>query len=336
MPMNEFALIKRYFERSDDDESDLDRAAVQASHQQLVQGIGDDCAVLSTDPDYELVISTDTLVSGVHFPDNADPCLIAQRALRVNLSDIAAMGGQPSAFLLALTLPEPNETWLDCFSRGLREVSDAYGCPLIGGDTTRGPLSITISILGTVPRGRALLRSGAQAGDAIYVTGFLGDAAAGLGLVDAQARIDGSEARPLGYLEKRYWQPEPRVLQGLILRNHASAAIDISDSLLADLGHILEASEVGAELNLASIPLSEPLIETLPKAEAMRLALTGGDDYELCFTVPKIKVAGFDEKIREGLLDAYHIGEINAKAGLVCRDSSGAFVELPQVGYQHF
>lgn len=336
MPMNEFALIKRYFERSDDDESDLDGAAVQASHQQVVQGIGDDCAVLSTDPDYELVISTDTLVSGVHFPDNADPRLIAQRAIRVNLSDIAAMGGQPSAFLLALTLPEPNETWLECFGRGLREVSDAYGCPLIGGDTTRGPLSITISILGTVPRGGALLRSGARAGDAIYVTGYLGDAAAGLGLVDASARIDGSQARALSYLEKRYWQPEPRVLQGLILRDQASAAIDISDGLLADLGHILEASEVGAELNLASIPLSEPLIETLPKAEAMRLALTGGDDYELCFTVPKIKVAGFDAKIREGLLDAHHIGEINVKAGLVCRDSSGALIELPQVGYQHF
>lgn len=334
--MNEFALIKRYFERSDDDKSDHNEAVVQAPVQQVVQGIGDDCAVLRTDPDHETVMSTDTLVSGVHFPENSDPHLIAQRALRVNLSDIAAMGGQPSAFLLALTLPELDEAWLAGFSHGLREVSDAYSCPLVGGDTTRGPLSITISILGTVPRGRALLRSGAQAGDAIYVTGYLGDGAAGLGLLGALVQIDGIEARSVDYLKKRYWQPDPRVSEGLILRDYASAAIDISDGLLADLGHIKEASQVGAELNLASIPLSVPLIDTRTKTEAMTLALTGGDDYELCFTVPTDKVAMLELKIREGLLSAHRIGEISAKEGLICRDASGIVVDFSDAGYQHF
>ncbi|MBV1931550.1 MAG: thiamine-phosphate kinase [Porticoccaceae bacterium] len=336
MPMNEFALIKRYFERSDDDKSDHGGAVVQAPAQGVVQGIGDDCAVLSTDPDYETVISTDTLISGVHFPENSDSRLIAQRALRVNLSDIAAMGGQPSAFLLALTLPELNETWLEGFSRGLREVSDTYSCPLVGGDTTRGPLSITISILGTVPRGRALFRSGAQVGDTIYVTGYLGDGAAGLGLLDVPIQGDGSEARSVDYLQKRYWQPDPRVSEGLILRDYASAAIDISDGLLADLGHILRASCVGAELTMASIPLSAPLIDTGTKKEAITLALTGGDDYELCFTVPIDKVAMLELKVREGLLSAFRIGEISAKEGLICRDGSGTVVDFSDAGYQHF
>lgn len=336
MPMNEFALIKRYFERSDDDKSDHSGAVLEAPLQSVVQGIGDDCAVLSTDPDYETVMSTDTLISGVHFPENSDPRLIAQRALRVNLSDIAAMGGQPSAFLLALTLPELNETWLEGFSLGLRQVSDAYCCPLVGGDTTRGPLNITISILGTVPRGRALFRGGAQVGDAIYVTGCLGDSAAGLGLLDAPGQGDGSEARSVDYLKKRYWQPSPRVSEGLILRDYASAAIDISDGLLADLGHILRASLVGAELTLASIPLSAPLVDTRAKTKAMTLALTGGDDYELCFTVPTDKVAMLELKVREGLLSAHRIGEISAKEGLICRDVNGIVVDFSDTGYQHF
>lgn len=333
--MNEFALIKHYFERRDDNKSD-GRSTVKIPVQGVVLGIGDDCAVLRTDPQYETVISTDTLVSGIHFPENSNPRLIAQRALRVNLSDVAAMGGQPSAFLLALTLPEVNETWLEGFSQGLGEVSDAYDCPLVGGDTTRGPLSITISILGTVPRGRALLRSGAQVGDGVYVTGFLGDGAAGLGLLDMQAQGDGREARSVSYLQKRYWQPDPRVREGLILRDYASAAIDISDGLLADLGHILSESCVGAELTLASIPQSSPLIETRTKPEAMALALTGGDDYELCFTVPAGKVAMFEQKVSEGLLSVHRIGEISAKEGLICRDATGIVVEFSNAGYQHF
>ncbi len=326
--MNEFGLIKRYFDRSDDP-----RIRPQSG---VVKGIGDDCAVLSTN-NTDTVISTDTLVAGIHFPLHGEANLIAQRALRVNLSDIAAMGGQPTSFLLALTLPEPDEAWLEGFSRGLHQVADEYCCPLVGGDTTRGPLSITITVLGSVAQGEALLRNGAQVGDDIYVTGSLGDGAAGLALI-SQTAPEQSQCgvEQIKYLEDRFWQPSPRVAEGLILRNYASAAIDISDGLLADIGHITRASDVGAELMLDTIPLSDSLIHAMAEEKALSLALTGGDDYELCFTVPPGRSTRLAEKITEGLLLAHKIGHITADQGLVCRDARGQVIEYADSGYQHF
>ena len=346
--MNEFALIKHYF--------DQHNCVAAGDALGIVRGIGDDCAVLAPDADGEIVITTDTLVAGVHFPEQANPGLIAQRALRVNLSDIAAMGATPRWFLLALTLPALDNVWLEAFSSGLRAVSDIFNCPLVGGDTTRGPLTITITMVGGVPTGTALLRSGACVGDRVYVTGFLGDAAAGLGILKdtdfsgGGFDNDGLENNSAGqgpgetsvyktneqYLLGRFWQPSPRISEGLLLRDYASAAIDISDGLLADLGHICEASSVGAELTLASIPLSVPLTEVVTQAEATRLSLTAGDDYELCFTVPPEKVAGLESRINTGLLSARNIGEIVPGEHVKCLDSEGLAVDFPNEGYQHF
>jgi thiamine-monophosphate kinase len=352
--VNEFALIKRYFKQHGSITSD-------DSAQNVVIGIGDDCAVLVPDPGSEIVVTTDTLVAGVHFPEHANPALIAQRALRVNLSDIAAMGATPCWFLLALTLPELDEVWLERFSGGLREVSDTYDCSLVGGDTTRGPLTVTVSVLGRVPAGAALVRSGACVGDKVYVTGSLGDAGAGLGLLKGTNSDSGSfgsdsfdrdgfdgnsskNNRPESrvstgvsdYLLERFWQPTPRLVEGQILRDYASAAIDISDGLLADLGHICEVSNVGAELIMDSIPLSTSLTEVATKKEALALALTAGDDYELCFTVPQEKVAELESKIDAGLLSAQRVGGIVRGEGVICLDEDGLIVNFPIMGYQHF
>ena len=338
-PVNEFALIKQYFEQHSSITSD-------DSAQNVVAGIGDDCAVLAPDPDSEIVVTTDTLVAGIHFPEQANPALIAQRALRVNLSDIAAMGAMPRWFLLALTLPELDENWLEAFSCGLREVSDGFNCPLVGGDTTQGPLSITITMLGSMPVGAALLRSGACVGDTVYVTGSLGDAAAGLAILKADKFSDDSFTNsptqgPVStsheqYLLERFWRPSPRLLEGQLLRDYASAAIDISDGLLADLGHICEASGVGAELAPASMPLSTQLMGTVTKKEATTLALTAGDDYELCFTVPSDKVADLESKIDAGLLSARRVGDIVPGKGVICLDTDGLTVNFPNTGFQHF
>ncbi len=328
--MNEFALIKRYFERPDG------AAYTTSGDSGVVLGIGDDCAIISPDSDEETVITTDTLVAGVHFPERADPQLIAQRALRINLSDIAAMGAQPRWFLLALTLPELDEAWLEAFSLGLREVADHYHCVLMGGDTTRGPLTITITMLGTVPRGKALVRRGAQVGDAVYITGCLGDAAAGLRILQGGFVNDELTAADAEYLLSRYWQPAPRISEGLMLRDFASAAIDISDGLLADLGHISAASGVAAELATNLIPVSDELTKAVDEQELMATALTAGDDYELCFTVPLNKVASLESQIDAGILIAKRLGDIVSGSGVMCRNSKGQICEFADAGYQHF
>lgn len=325
MPLDEFTLIKRYFEQCGSVTSGPGGAAG------VVVGIGDDCAILRLAAQEEMVITTDTLVAGVHFPEQADPAQIAHRALRVNISDIAAMGAQPQWFLLALTLPEADQNWLEDFSRGLSEVADEYNCRLVGGDTTRGPLAITISALGSVPEGGGLVRSGAQSGDIVFVTGSLGDAAAGLAVIEGRSAATNTE-----YLLKRYWHPSPRVSEGLVLRDYASAAIDISDGVLADLGHIVRASGVGGEIALDSLPLSRSLIEAVGREDAIALALSAGDDYELCFTVPPDKVGGLEEKISEGLLVAQAIGRIVPGSGLICVDAAGQAIDIVDVGYRHF
>lgn len=360
--LDEFALIQRYFSggkfapgafsrkdstRADamgEDTAGTGAAEMGAEYQGadckitgngVVLGIGDDCAILQPGSD-ELVVSTDTLVAGVHFPEQSAAAEIAQKALRVNLSDIAAMGGRPKWFLLALTLPEADESWLADFARGLHQVADAFQCALVGGDTSRGPLlTITITVLGSASPGRALRRSGARPGDRIYVTGSLGDAAAGLAI--AQGTIDtATNDTDHKYLTERFWRPAPRIAEGQLLQAYASAAIDISDGLLADLGHIVTASGVGAAIDVVTLPLSRSLNAVASPEQALRWALTGGDDYELCFTVPPERCADFEAAIAAATMDATAIGVIVPGSAVVCHDAEGHVLDVATAGYRHF
>jgi thiamine-monophosphate kinase len=323
--LNEFELIRRYFSFS--------RQRVAAPD----VGIGDDCALLSLPPGQQLAISTDTLVSGVHFPETAEPSLLARRALRVNLSDLAAMAASPRGFQLALTLPSVEEDWLRAFSSGLAQDAEAFGCALLGGDTTRGPLSLTITILGEVPTGRALLRSGAQAGDDIYVSGTLGDAAMALDYID---RPEGAPA----FFRDRYYLPQPRLELARLLRRYASAALDVSDGLLQDLGHIVATSasqsgeSLSAHLEMETLPLSPEVIAAGGLERARQCALQGGDDYEICFTAPvcyreAVRLAG-----REAGVPVHLIGRIQHadEPAIVVVDSDGQPIEIQGGGYDHF
>lgn len=317
MALTEFGLIEKYF------------TGLGPAHPCVALGIGDDCALLAPVPGQQLALSVDTLVAGVHFPAHADPYRIGQRALRVNLSDLAAMGAQPLALTLAITLPAANEDWLQGFSRGLRDACDEFGIGLIGGNTTSGPCHmINIQILGLVPNGQALLRSGARAGDSILVSGTLGDARAALDCLDA-AQPDANQQH---YLH-RYYHPTPRIALGLALRGFASAAIDISDGLSADLGHILEQSGVGATIDPALLPLSPALRS---HAQARDCALHGGDDYELCFTVPPEHLARVVELAQSLAVPVTAIGTITRDRGLLARQENGNLIPLAQAGYQHF
>lgn len=319
--MNEFDLIRYYF-------------AAQEQHRPDVRiGIGDDAAIVRAPNGHELAITTDTLVGGVHFKLSDLPSDIAHKALAVNLSDLAAMGATPAWITLALTLPEANEEWLQEFCQGLFTLANRYRVQLIGGDITRGPLSITIQAMGLTPIGQAILRSGAKPGDNIYVTGTLGDA--GLGLRTSQSHLKLRPDYQHAVLEKLH-RPEPRVTVGEHLRQIASAAIDISDGLAADLGHILEESKVGAIIVLSALPLSEAFTHTLPADEAIMLALTAGDDYELCFTVPPDKVDQA-EKILSQLPCRYTcIGTITSETRLTLQDEQGNIYHDVIPGYRHF
>lgn len=317
--MNEFSLIKKYFDRRISDES-------------IVHGIGDDCAVVIAPPGQELVLSIDTQVAGRHFPVAAKADLIAGRALHCAVSDLAAMGAEPLWFTLALTLPNLDEKWLQAFSDGLFDAAECYGIKLVGGDTTKGPLTITIQVHGAVPEQSILLRNGAKVGDQIFVTGTLGDCAAGCQVAKGKLDTDKSNAK---YLEHRYYQPQARIRAGLLLRYMASAAIDISDGLLADLGHICEASDVGAIVDSTHLPLSPELLASVPTGKALEWALTGGDDYQLCFTAgpehaEQLKVQG-----RNRALDVTLIGEIVEGRGIVDAKTHQPY-KFKNMGYSHF
>ncbi len=317
--MNEFELIRRYFSRA-------------SSRGDVVVGVGDDAAVCSIPPDQELVLTTDLLVSGVHFPENATPESIGHKALAVNLSDLAAMGAIPTWFTMTLSLPEVDEAWLEEFASGLYDLAAVSNIALVGGDTVKGPLSVGVQACGLVPAGSAVLRSGAQPGDLIYVTGNLGDAALGLRYETGQADY-GSQANK--YFVGRLHKPIPRNDVGVSMRGIASSMIDISDGLIADLGHLLEASQVGAEVQLESIPISDFYREHLSDAD-WGAALTGGDDYELCITVPieqKDRFEGLSDKWECG---AQRIGEIVDRPGLKVLDAYGEQVELGASGFNHF
>jgi thiamine-monophosphate kinase len=277
----------------------------------------------------ELLLSVDTLVESVHFPKAYSPALLARRALAVCVSDLAASGASPLAFTLALTLPVVDENWLCEFSAALAQAASAFGVVLVGGDTTRGPLCMSLQVMGSAPAGQALLRSGAQIGDLIYVSGSVGDAHAALACLGQAPQNLNDDQR---YLLARYHAPTPRLALGFKLRNLATAAIDISDGLAADLTHIVNASGVAAVLNVQNLPISPALQRT---ASAVDSALSGGDDYELCFTVPasrRADIAVLSESLNLALTE---VGYIEAGSGLRCYDAQQNLYS-PRGGYQHF
>ncbi|BCK86818.1 thiamine-monophosphate kinase [Sideroxyarcus emersonii] len=314
--MSEFDLIRRYFTRP-------------ASG--AVLGVGDDAALLHVAGGMELAVSTDMLVSGTHFFPDADPFLLGHKTLAVNLSDLAAMGAVPRWATLALSLPDADDGWLQRFSDGFFALADEYGVELVGGDTTRGPLNLSVTIMGEVPQGMALRRSGARAGDDVWVSGALGRAA--LGLAHLQGRIDLAgdvRSRCLAALHR----PQPRVDLGLALRGIANSAIDISDGLLADLGHIAESSHVAAEVEYAAIPADA--LRGVDESLLRHCVLSGGDDYELCFTVPAAKRGEVETLAAKLSLPLARIGAIAAGQGCTVRSTDGSVMTTKEAGYDHF
>lgn len=317
--MNEFSIIETFFSRSTASES-------------VIIGVGDDCAVLAPPAGQRLVVSIDTQVSGRHFPEHSPADKIASRALHCAVSDLAAMGAEPLWFTLALTLPEVDEGWLQLFSDGLYSAASEYQIELVGGDTTSGHLSLSIQVHGAVPERSVLRRSGAKEGDQIFVTGSLGDAAAGLRVILGELDIDEQNA---AFLTDRFYQPKARIRAGLLLRYMASSCIDISDGLLADLKHICEASGVGAELDSTRLPLSPALLASVPTGKALEWALTGGDDYQLCFTAAPEHAEQLLAQARNRALDVTRIGEIVAGSRIVDA-KTGKEYNYKHEGYRHF
>jgi len=325
--LNEFELIDRFFRRAE---------KRTTSARGIALGIGDDAALLSPTPGFQLAASVDMLVAGRHFFADVDPEALGHKTLAVNLSDMAAMGATPRWALLAGALPNADPRWLEGFARGFFALADAHGVDLVGGDTTHGPLNLCVTILGEVRAGEALLRGGARMGDSIWISGTLGDASLALANRAGRLVLSSDEAAAC---EKALLRPEPRVALGIRLRGLASAAIDVSDGLIGDLGHILAASKLGATLELASIPRSTALDRQLAgpaHGVALDCLLAGGDDYELCFTAaPSVdpRVTALAAELGLGL---HRVGSIVAESGLTVRDASGrALAPLPRA-YDHF
>ncbi len=315
---DEFGVIERYFARESEDP-------------RVIVGIGDDAAVVGLGG--ATAVATDTMVSGVHFPDGLAGDAVGHRILAVNLSDLAAMGAEPRWCTLALTLPDVDHAWLAAFAQGFFALAAEHGVELIGGDTTRGPLSVTLHLLGDVDRDRILTRGGAATGDDIHVTGTLGDAAAGLDLV-SRGRSDTGE--PNRTLASRFFTPTPRVAAGIALRGLASAAIDVSDGLLADLGHLCRASGCAASVDVERLPFSPELREIVPIRDAETWALTGGDDYELCFTAPPSRRCDIERALAACETPVRRIGQLHEGSGAHCR-RDGQPMEMPATpGYSHF
>ena len=318
--MGEFDLIARYFDRP------VRRSPL---------GIGDDCALLQPAPGMQLAVTSDMLVEGRHFLSTVDPRRLGHKALAVNLSDLAASGARPLAFTLSLALPTADAAWLAGFSKGLLALADAHQCELVGGDTTRGPLCINITAFGEVPAGGALLRSGARAGDELWVSGTLGDAR--LALEAFRGRI----ALPQAVFESaraRLEQPQPRVALGQALVGIASSAIDVSDGLLGDLGHILQRSGVGASVQAACAPQLLAAAQGLVLDEAIvrELVFAGGDDYELAFTAPAAQRAAVEAAATQAGTRVTRIGVIDAEPGLRVLDAQGRALAQDFTGFDHF
>lgn len=319
--MSEFDLIRTHFARLGSERADV------------TLGVGDDCALLRVPPGQELAVSIDTLVAGVHFLPDCDPQALGHKALAVSLSDLAAMGAEPAWATLALTLPpdlpRTRPDWLAAFCRGLDALARRHGVAVVGGDTTSGPLAVSIQVHGLVPPGQAVRRRGAKPGDLVCVSGTLGDAGLALRRLLAGAPLSAE-------LRRRLDRPEPRVALGLDLRGLASAMIDCSDGLAADLGHILEASGVGAELDLATLPLSPEVAAAVQAEGDWGLPLASGDDYELCFTLPPAHRPALAGLASAGGAPLTVIGHIVREPGLRCRLPDGTELPLGRRGYDHF
>ncbi|MFT4872108.1 thiamine-phosphate kinase [Congregibacter sp.] len=301
----EFSLIARFF-------TQLDKGP------DVILGNGDDAAILRLAPGEELAVSVDSMLEGVHFPKCSPPAELAYRAVAAAASDLAAMGARPVAMTLALSLPSADDDWLTDFRCGLTDAVADLSLPLVGGDLTRGPLTLSVQVMGAVPSGQALPRSGANPGDLLYVSGPLGDSAAGLAVI--QGRVHPSE-QVAALLRARFWRPQPALNLGVLLRGVATAAVDVSDGLLADVGHIAQASEVCVVVDSALVPLSEALRATVPPAQALDWALRGGEDYQLCFTLPE----GVEPP--QGCI---RIGCVESGSGVRCDVEGGSD------GYRHF
>jgi thiamine-monophosphate kinase len=318
---SEFTLIRQFF------------SALGATRADVVLGVGDDAALVDSGGADLLVLCVDTLTAGVHFPADAPADAVGHKALAVNLSDLAAMGARPAWALLSLTLPAVDADWLTGFRSGFHRLAAAHDIALIGGDTTRGELAASVTLAGFVERDGALRRDGAHPGDAVYVSGALGDAAVGLRYWQAGRR---SESEAVAAAIERLHRPLPRVALGRALVGLASATIDISDGLAADLGHILERSGVGAVVEIARLPLSPSLRSLCSQAEAAVFALTGGDDYELCFTAPPAREPDLTRAAAALGVAVTRIGTIEPEPGLRLVDDNGRALPLPRAGYDHF
>lgn len=316
---SEFKIIRRYFQRP-------------PKRPDVVLGSGDDAALLQPPPGMLVAATTDTLIAGRHFHEHWPAADIGWRALAVNLSDLAAMGAQPAWFTCALTVPDLNETWLAGFAEGLFELAAQHKIDLVGGNLSKGPLSITVQALGLVKPGRALRRDGAQPGDIVCVTGTLGDAALALSLEQGDGRRETGDEVDRDFLNRRLRRPVPRVAAGLALGAIAHAAIDISDGLAADLGHILEASGVGAEIQSRKLPTSSEFLRLSSPVSRLPLLLSGGDDYELCFCIPQDKLAAVQPELDVPLTI---IGTVTKAAGLRDLSATGGQLLIP-AGYDHF
>jgi thiamine-monophosphate kinase len=316
---SEFDLIQRFFTRP------------TAS---AVLGVGDDAALLQVSPGKLLAVSSDMLLAGRHFLPDADPCLLGHKTLAVNLSDLAAMGATPRWATLALALPDADEAWLSAFSRGFFALADRFGVELVGGDTTAGPLNLCVTIFGETGT-RPLRRDAAKVGDDIWVSGDLGGAALGLAHLLGETVLNDND---VAACLVRLHQPEPRIALGLALAQLARvAAIDISDGLLADLGHILERSGVGAEVELGRLPAHPALLPMLPESSlARRCLLAGGDDYELCFTAPTQDAPAIQSAAVANGVVVSRVGRISAQAGLRVLDQDGVQLLIEERGFDHF
>ena len=310
MPLTEFSLIQRFFTRQ------------RVKNPSTRLGIGDDCALLSLPDGYELAVTTDTMVENVHFFAGTDPEQLGHKLLTVNLSDLASMGAKPVSVTLALTLPKVDENWLTGFAKGFLGLAERYSVDLIGGDTTSGPLTLTVQAMGLVPKGKALMRSSAKPGDFIYLTGSLGDAGLGLKIVQGY-RCDYPEA-----VLTRFNRPDPQIAAGLALIGIANACIDVSDGLAGDLSHILEQSNVGASLDWEALPLSDAVRAYINETGDWSMPLIAGDDYELCFTVSPEKAALLT-------IDCTKIGVIESTPGLRLH-KSGTLQPFNSKSYEHF
>jgi thiamine-monophosphate kinase len=321
VPLGEFELIERYFR-----DCGAERADVRL-------GVGDDAALLVPEPGTELVAAIDTLVEGRHFPAGSPAASIGHRALAVNLSDVAAMGAQPAWALLAITLPRLDERWLASFAQAFADLAREHQVALVGGNTTAGPLCVSVQILGHVPAGRALLRATGRPGDILFVSGTPGDAAAGLAI--ELGKLQPRDPVASAYLRDRFLFPAPRVALGLRLREFASACIDVSDGLFGDAGKLAEASGAGLEIELRALPVSAELLATVGEEGARHLALTGGEDYELCFSVPAGRVPEMERALPPDRWGYCRIGALRATAERVVT-MDGTVMKFSHCGFDHF